>query len=165
MKVLIIHHLEPCWSSGYDNKGTSFEELLDEFNSHLDDHKYDHVILTRFEEPRLEYEIYGDFKHRINSNYVYGYAWDLYCIDPEPEKLEDLIEFEPKADLWLDHSGNLWTNGGHHSEIVSVPEWMIDLRGCDVFISGAFDGECIEDLEIALDSLDIGYTRLENLIV
>lgn len=49
--------------------------------------------------------------------------------------------------------------------MVLIADWMKKLPSKNVFISGAFDGECIEDLEIALDFLDIDYTRIEKLIV
>ena len=34
-----------------------------------------------------------------------------------------------------------------------------------VHLAGAFDGECIEDMEIALGHLDVDFTRLEEFIV
>ena len=54
--------------------------------------------------------------------------------------------------------------GGSHSEAVLIEDWM-QLSGEDVYISGAFDGECIEDLEIALRHCQVKFSRIEDLIV
>ena len=39
----------------------------------------------------------------------------------------------------------------------------VDVHG--VYLAGAFDGECIEDMEIALNALKIKFHRVEDLIV
>jgi hypothetical protein len=47
---------------------------------------------------------------------------------------------------------------------VYIADWMRSLSG-DVYISGAFEGECIEDLEIALSHLRIEFKKVRQLII
>lgn len=148
MKVLIIHHLETMWNTAMRlNFGTSFEREAEKVREHLEENDYDKVILTRFEEPELEYEHYetgvADY---ISDVYDYAYGW---------ERDEDNGE-----------EGRDWTEGGNHSPIVKLEPWMHELkqRGATVDLCGAFDGECIEDMEIALTAVGIPFTRLEHLI-
>lgn len=144
MKVLIIHHLESTWEYGYQKQGTSLEELVEKFRRHLARAKYDRVILTRFEDNRLEPEHYP-ISDYIDIVHEYDYGWT-------PEMFRDPSEY---------------CEGGYHSEVVWLADWLKDLKHkrATVCIGGAFDGECIEDLEVALRHLKIPYKRLDNLIV
>lgn len=144
MKTLIIHHLETMWDSGFKKFGTNFETQCMEIAEHLEETSYDRVILTRFEEWELEPEHYP-IAHHINVIHPYGYGWE-----------DEIKESDPH---------NTYVEGGNHSEWVLVDDWMKELRHDEVFICGAFDGECIEDLEIALESLNIEPKRIEELIV
>ena len=58
-----------------------------------------------------------------------------------------------------------FVDGGSHSEIVYVPEWVQDLKGHQVHLTGAFKYECLEDMEIALDSVDANWKYLNHLCV
>lgn len=144
MKILLIHHLEPCWESGYKKIGnTSFEELSERFAEHLDNETYDRVILTRFELPRYPLDDYDPcFASRIDVVEEYGYGWEMGML-PDGE----------------------WCEGGTHSEIVYLPDWVRELKGDTVYLAGAFDGECIEDMEIALREVGANIKRVEELIV
>lgn len=145
MKVLIIHHLETMWESGLLNKGTSFEEQIELIFEHLEQEEYDKVILTRFEDWTLEPE------HYLIANFIsvvhpYAYGWEEDCFEGQEKGVD-------------------WIEGGNHSEAVLLEDWMKDLKGCEVKICGAFDGECIEDLEIALSACEVEYNRIDRLIV
>ena len=148
MKTIIIHHLETMWTWGLKKAGTSFEEVSHNVLLHLLDNEYDRVILTRFEDNRLEDAHYeaglGEFIDIVED---YAYGWEEGSIDGQ--------------------LGTDWTEGGSHSEIVLLTEWMHELKtlGSAVDLCGAFDGECIEDMEIALSSLGIDFNRLNHLIV
>lgn len=142
MRTLIIHHLESIWESSYIKiGGITYEELVWKFREHLESENYDRVILTRFEENTLEPEhcIIEEF---IDEVYDYAYGW------PDDETTQ----------------GDNFCEGGSHSERVLLEEWMKNLKG-EIYISGAFNGECLEDLEIALQHLKIGYTRVSTLII
>lgn len=146
MRTLIIHHLESIWEEGYKKNGTDFETLCFSVVQHIEEVEYDRVILTRFENPQFEdAHHYTGLSQFIDEVQEYGYGWDGDCV-LEDEEDED------------------WVEGGEHSEFVWLAPWMRTLNG-DVDICGAFDFECIEDLEIALRALEIKFNRIEKLIV
>lgn len=141
MKILIIHHLESEWETAYISAtGKTFEELCYEFSDYLEVNYFDKVILTRFEP-----EHYIIHNSEPLTLFTYSYGWDKYDIEANTDRI--------------------WVEGGSHSDFVLIDDWMLDLYGHDVSISGAFDGECIEDLEIALSALQIDYKRIEELII
>lgn len=147
MTTLIIHHLESMWESGYQQFGESFEGLCEKVLLYIQEHEadFDQIILTRFEDNRLEnVHHWTGLADYINQVEDYGYGWTKESIE------------------YLDDDD--WCEGGQHSEIVMVDEWMKSLRG-KVAICGAFDGECIDDLETALDHLEVDYDRIEELII
>lgn len=143
MKTIIIHHVQAMWNSGLEGFGTSFDEVLEKVYEHLSENYYDRVIVTNFEagfDLDDEQIMLSEFCPVVHD---YGYGWEKEMIDPDVQD---------------------WTDGGNHSEIVLIDDWMKELPK-EVDLCGAFDGECIEDMEIALESLDISVNRLENLIV
>jgi hypothetical protein len=145
--VLILHHLEPMWETGYKRAGTSFYRMCEKVIDHLNDHRYKRIILTRFEDSKLDQQHYEAGLANVGMQidvYEYGYGWDAAQIVDYPD---DFIE------------------GGSHSEAVMIADWMRDLPKAGVYLAGAFDGECIEDMEIALRSLKVKFTRIEDLIV
>jgi hypothetical protein len=103
------------------------------------------IILTRFEDHKLDVQHYyaGLGEMRIDV-YEYGYGWDAAQLVMDP--------------------GN-FVEGGYHSEAVMISDWMRDLPKRGVYLAGAFDGECIEDMEIALGAIKVKFTRVEELIV
>lgn len=152
MKVLIIHHLEELWNAGYEKFGnTNFDALKEEFYNFIFENNFDRVILTKFEFSAYpyfesqnfwsEYQFLGEL---ITDCFEYGFGW-------ETESLKE--------------SGAEFCEGGNHSEVVLIENWMKQLKNDEVFISGAFDNECIEDLEIALNYCGINFSRVEKLII
>lgn len=160
MKTLIIHHLQPMWENGYKMFNTSFDEMLENVYNHINEVGYDKIIITNFEAGMdLEDEQYplNDFYNEL-QDYMYG--WELNgqgFTDEEVEAIED-------GQVVTDEYGTKWGQGGNHSEIVMVSDWMEDLDG-EVFLCGAFDGECIEDMELALGHANVEFNRVESLIV
>lgn len=144
--VLIIHHLEPMWESGYRRFGTSFDELQEKVVEFLSENPFGRVILTRFEDWRASCEdgYCWQLLNLINEVQSYAYGWEANCLEEFPDR---------------------FCKGGNHSEAVLIDDWIVALRGCNVTICGAFDGECIEDLEIALRHVGIDFKREESLIV
>lgn len=146
MRILIIHHLEPIWESGYKRFGTSFEEQAEKVVEHLQENTYDLVNLIRFEENKLSEEHYeAGLNKYVDNVFDYAYGWEAGSIDGK--------------------EGVDWAIGGIHSEIVLLEDWMRHLKGHEVDLCGAFDGECVEDIEIALEAVGVEYRRLEHLIV
>lgn len=179
MKTLIIHHLEDCWEQGYKNRGTSFSELCEKFGKYLTQNEFDKVILTRwenheahaedyiYESDELEdfdgeqYPVQRSLTEFIHNVHTYCYGWDFDMIKNEDDEIPEKNE---NGEYTTEH-GETYCEGGSHSQIVLVDDWMKQLPKENVFISGAFDGECVEDLEIALTHLNIDYTRVSSLIV
>lgn len=133
--------------------GMDFEQLVEKFMQYLCQNSFDKVILTQFETPSYHNPLqdygYAPIRCFIDEVHEYGYGWDRQIIDD-----------------MLDHNPNLnYCEGGTHSEYVIIDDWMKDLKGEEVFISGAFNGECIEDLEIALNGAEVEFSRIEELII
>lgn len=147
MRILIIHHLEKMWDQEYRKFNTTFEEQVELVLQHLEENEYDRVILTRFENHELGEE-HCQLAHLIDVVHVYGYGWD--------HEMMDQGSFS---------SDQKWTDGGNHSEIVLIDKWMEQLQGHEVSLCGAFDGECIEDMEIALEGANVQFNRINELIV
>ena len=72
---------------------------------------------------------------KIDTEKPYAYGWDS-------EIVEDIEDYEEANEMFVE--------GGQHSEYVLIEDWMHELKGNDVQLCGCFDGECIEDMEIAL---------------
>jgi hypothetical protein len=158
MKVLIVHHLQPMWDAGLHRFGTSFEEMKERLLIHLDENTYDKVIFPMFEHyERMDYHegIWG-----INATFVnYDYGW---CPEDYEEAEENEDGYELFEDQYIPVSGSSYCERWAlvNSE---VREWMPKPED-DVSICGAFDGECLADLESVLDYCNIPYTRLNELI-
>jgi len=148
MKTIIIHHLQEMWDVGLKKLGTSFDEMMENVVQHLREVKYDYVIVTNFEAGfNLDEEQYqlSEFNTTVHD---YMYGW-------EREEVEGWGEREEGVDF---------VEGGSHSEVVLVYQWMRELSG-EIHLCGAFDGECIEDMEIALLGAGKEFKRIEELIV
>lgn len=160
MKTLIIHHLQPMWNQGLIGFGTSFDEELMKVLDHLDSEYYDKVIVTNFEgTTELEEEQLPILDYTYPQVEDYGYGWDYDSVDFTERQIQSI----EAGGLVVCEYGNHWVQGGNHSTIVYVPEWMMELQG-EVYICGAFDGECIEDLEIALTGAGKEFNRINELI-
>lgn len=144
MKTLIIHHLEPMWENGYNKFGTTCFDLCTGLTEFLEKNCFDQIILTQFEDwnPQPIHHETGlsDF---ITKYEEYSYGWERDCFRHENEFCE----------------------GGTHSEVVWLPDWLKGLRNHSVSLCGAFDGECIEDMEIALSHCVGNFSRIEEFIL
>lgn len=146
MRILILHHVETCWADTmFRHFGVDFDDYLQKVQNHLDDTCYDKVILNRFEGVELEPEHWflASENYQVNE---YAYGWEVDMFDADREG----VDFCP---------------GGDHSQVVQLDDWMRWLKDHEVHVAGAFDGECIEDLEIALNYLEVEFNRVEHLIV
>jgi hypothetical protein len=147
MKILICHHVEQCWEYGLKGFGVNLYDLYQKIVDHIDAIGYDKVILTRFEIGREQFDdshYDSGFAEWVDRVYEYAYGWPAECLTDDPSR------FVP---------------GGNHSEAVMIDDWIRDLSKHDVDLCGAFDGECIEDMEIALEACNVKFKRLNELIV
>lgn len=148
MRTIIIHHLQMMWETSLLKTGTSFEEMIIKVYEHLQEQQYDRVIVTNFEananlDP--DQELLKEFDPEV---YDYMYGWQREEIEEQGDRVE----------------GTDFCEGGMHSEIVMIDEWMRELEG-KIYLCGAFDGECIEDMEIALHGAGKEFKRINELIV
>ena len=148
MKVLIAHHVEEMWRKSLMKiGGKCLDEFIESIYAHCVENDIDRLIITRFEDFEM-----GD-EHFLFQNapfqttvHPYGYGWDQ----------ETVLDYEDE---------DAFTEGGNHSEYVLIEGWMYELNRDEVFLCGCFDGECIEDMEIALTHCEIPFKRIEDLIV
>lgn len=146
MKVLLIHHLEPCWSDALNRlTGRGFRDWAERLAEALDGHTFDRIILTQFEDNKpSEGHIETGLAQFVNTWHEYAYGWEKDC-----------QKFFPGE----------YVEGGNHSESVWTPDWLKALKGASVTLCGAFDGECIEDMEIALRACNVKFKRWNDFIV
>lgn len=165
MNVLLLQHFESYWEGPLrDLHNTSFEECMNnvlDFVASRDD--IDKIIITLFEDYELNHEYEKlqrlcDKKDIEIEAHTYGYAWYK---DPDPEETA-----YPESTRNID-----WCPGtrDHHGEedVIEITEWQKELKSldCKVFLGGAFEHECLKDMEAALDTLEVNYERVEGLIV
>lgn len=148
-KVLLIHHLETAWCHGFKLHGTTFEDECERVISYLKKNSdlYHEIILVRCDDSIFEsahFEV-GLHEH-IDRVEEYAYGWSRKCQIPSLKGIE-------------------WDDGCDHSEVVMLPQWLKDLKDCDVRVCGAFRRECIETLCTALKRLKIRHYKLHSLIV
>lgn len=161
MKILVLQHFEEYWSEGLSKFGTNFEEVnskvIDFIISNQD---LDKIVITRFE--------------------TYGPSDEHYQLIELCNKLSIQIEFQEYAYAWertekgqypKKDEGKTWCQGtrDHHgiNDVIEITEWMHDIKRIsnEVFLGGAFYGECIADIQAAFESIEINYQNIEGLIV
>lgn len=142
----------------------TFEKLCKKTAKHIRKNGYDKVILTQFEYTRLsEHYEYSPLIGKVTDQHEYGYGWELESFDFE--NIDSAQEKIDSGEIVEDNHGQKIVQGGNHSNVVLVDDWIESLRGHDVYLCGAFDGECIEDMEIALSAVNVNYKRVSKLII
>lgn len=146
--VLIIHHLESQWAGQMIQRGVDIDQFCENVYQYLCEKQPSKCILTRMEDVKLEPIHVG---HRldewISDIEEYGYGWD-----------------EGQVSSHNGYDPDEFVEGGQHSELVWVPDWIKELPN-EVHLCGCFDGECIEDMTIALQAAGKNIIRVESLII
>lgn len=161
MNIMILHHFSDYWEHSLNNLGTSYETELEKVIDYLEHEDIHKVILPLCERDQLEF-CHNELLEVCNEKgidlevYDYFYGW--------------LKEHDNNGENYTEENENItWCQGTrpHHTDndVVEIADWMHELQDNNIIISGAFDGECVADLEAALDALDINYKREEGLIV
>lgn len=144
MKILIAHHVETMWADSLRRiANIDFQSFVERIYEYYQKYGVDKLILTRFEDSRLEPEHYL-FEELNYEVHEYAYGWD--------------------QEIVLNDEHGEYTDGGNHSEYVRIENWMYELKGHEVCLAGCFDGECIEDMEIALSHCKVPFKRIDELI-
>lgn len=164
--ILLLHHFETMWSDGFKMYGTSFEKCMANVIDYLvfSGNHIDELIVTRFEDHEWEPE-HGPLLSvceslGINvSLEVYGYGFRR-CLD-EDESAHDTY---PDDDF-----GVKWCFGDrdHHEDedILEIDGWHHELKGSHVILGGAFEGECLNDIEKVLSTLKLDVEKFDGLCV
>lgn len=171
MKVLFCHHLEPIWNEGMKRYGTNIYRMCEKVTCHILENDYDAVIITQFEFNRTDmahdcyFPIFAAIEEKGISiewhDYAYGWELDSFNfedVDAAREKLKN-------GEVIQDEYGTKLAQGGTHSEVVLLEDWIENLKSHEVFLCGAFDGECIEDIQLTFEACGVDYKRLSSLII
>lgn len=166
MKILLAHHLEPIWNDGLKRFGMNIYILCERIAEYLSEGDFDKIIISQFElarNPQSE-ECYFPILQVIEDSGIkiewqeYSYGWTLESFNlPEDALNEDGFA--------IDEYGRKIVEGGSHSEVLPLEKWIADLFGHEVYLCGAFDGECLEDISLAMRACGVEFSRVENLIV
>ncbi len=149
-RILVLHHIEPTWESGIRAKGVYPDEYLDRVIRfvRLNRRRYERIILTTLEGD----DGYPELRTLVDEVQDWSYAWED---TPEASaeytglKLEDFIEVDtPHRVAYIYPYIKDWKDAGY-----------------TVTLAGAFEGECLTDMELTLRHLQIPVSRAESLIV
>jgi len=158
-KILILHHFEPYWDKSSKEFNTSFEEEMSkilDFVYYVD--SISNIIITRFEESQLDHDYYLLQELCLSKGIKlecrqYGYG---FIRQEESEYIE--------SDL-----NKTWCQGNrdYHGDddVLILEDWHHKLKGEDVLLAGAFEDECLNDMEAILISVDANYKKLDDLSV
>jgi hypothetical protein len=173
MTTLICHHLEPLWEDSLKKFGTSFAECVSKVATFvMEGEEIERIIITQFEFDRTSqaHEDYLELFSAIEEKGIslewqeYGYGWELesFTIKDELEIAQEKLDF---LGYYENEYGTRCVKGGNHSAVVLVEDWLQRLVDTQVLLCGAFEGECIEDMEIALSACQVNFEKIPSLIV
>ena len=148
MKTIIIHHVQEMWHHGLKQHGSGITEMVAKVYHHLKVNNYDKVIVTNYDSTGELEEVQKVFRFFYPKVYDYAYGWERSEVHSDSGLIEGIDYCEGKIE----------------SEIVYMPKWLRALKG-EVFLCGAFNTECIDDMECALLGAEINVTRIDELIV
>lgn len=158
MSVLILHHFQHYWEPSLVNCGTSFDECMKNACWFIIQNRPDKVIVTLFEQNEADghhsdlIDLCEAFNIEIEFiNYDYGWYYD------EEHHTQETFGTE-----WC------WGTRDHHTEgedIVLIEQWMHDLDDEEIWVGGAFVGECLCDLETALSTINKDPVLIDELCV
>ena len=154
MNILLAHHLEPIWEQGLKRFGTNLESLCQSIAEYIENNNIHKIIITQFERDKYSqvHEAYYSLFELLDSYGIelewkeYGYGWNRECFNSEDEGIH-------------------FCEGGNHSEVVLIEDWIRNLKNHTVLLCGAFVGECLEDIQIAMEICNVPYKNLKELQV
>lgn len=156
MNCLILHHYDPTFESGLESYGSSLIELVLRASVFILTRKIqgapiNKVIITQMElDHKSHFQLAPilDAVKICNSEisfYEMGFGWTRGDAENDPN--------------------TPYINGGLHSDVIPVYDWMLGLVSANIFLGGIFDGACLDDMETVLSELNIGYERINDLII
>ena len=166
MAVLVIHHFEEMWTEGLRKFGTNIDAELIKIMDFLDNNKndLDEVIMSFFEDDDVEPQ-----QARIEEfcraegiqfrRFEYGYGWtkDQYSFEPE------LVSENNRGVTWCDATRPYYDKDDEH--ILEIDPWHHALKGKNVHLAGAFEGECLDDMHTVLKTVGADVSFVKGLCV
>ena len=157
MKVLWLHHFEDYWNHSLKEFDTNFEKELLKIMNYLEYSDIDKVLVTRFMENK-EGDCHLPLINFCNSKNIriefkeYGYGFR-----------NDNNEYKTKD------YGKEWIYGNRqeHTEkdVLPIEEFQKELKNHEVYLGGAFENECLNDVESIMKHLEINYIKINELCV
>lgn len=154
--TLILHHFESHWNHGLSKFGLSIENMSDQIIDFLSNKRPDinNIIITRFEgiDFELEHAKIQQFAEDKNieiriEEYAYSYYRESF-----PNSDYDLII--PTRD------------NSDPDNVLPVMDWQKELKEHkSVILAGAFEGECVRDMEDILLYTRGDFEKIDELVV
>ena len=169
MAILLAHHLEELWDESLKKYDTSFDEQVEKLSDFIKHSgvEIDKIIVTSFENfewddgHMLLLETAGNLNIPIElQTYAYGMMRSLndeHSMEKYPDDKENIT--------WCYGERDHHTREGEEQDVLDIDDWMIGLKGSDVILTGAFEDECLRDMEVILDNQGINYHKVEELCV
>lgn len=157
MKILWLHHFEDYWNHSLKEFDTNFEKELLKVMNYLENKDIGKVLVTRFlenEESECHYPLirFCNAKNIRIEFKEYGYGFKN---NNEEYKKEDY------GTEWI------YGNRADHDEtdVLPIEEFQRELKNYEVYLGGAFENECLNDVETIMKHLNIDYTKIQELCV
>jgi hypothetical protein len=93
---------------------------------------------------------------------VYGYAMTRILDDETSMR----IYSEDKENItWCYGGRDYHDSEGNEQDVLDIEDWIRDLKSNDVILVGAFEGECLNDMETIFNNQKISYHKVDELCV
>lgn len=141
--ILLLHHYEPEWQESMERMGIHPDEYTQNIIHFLatEGAYIDHVIITRFDEHKLDPIFHGQLLHFM------GQAGVSSEIQTFPYGLEKECFFKDDFKRLIDSSKG-------ENQVICIDDWMLNLGNArHISLAGAFEGECVQDAQDMLNHL------------
>lgn len=148
MKTLIVHHIE----GSFDSHLNIVEWIVDAAK-HFSENSYEKII---YNVSGLEYHTIDDQIARFLRNNCREFIQDEISWGYDEYHFDTESDVEGVDYIRLDYSA---------STIWPIPTWYEGISEKDeVFIAGAFDQECVEELRAFLNKVNIAFSETELVV-
>jgi hypothetical protein len=169
MAILLAHHLEELWDDSLKKYDTSFNEEVEKLSDFIKHSgvEIDKIIVTSFENidwdeghfPLIQTAESLDISIELQT-YAYGMQRvtnDEYSMEQYPDEKENIT--------WCYGEREYHEREGEEQDVLDIDEWIVELKGSEVILVGAFEGECLNDMETILENQEISFHKVDELCV
>ena len=152
--ILIVHHIERSFEPSLSLSCWLIDAIL-----HFSKNKYDTIIYNRsmINPDELDDTLSGTLRQLCTTYYEeeisWGYEWEDDYDEDDPDA------YNPNKDM-IQISCN-------SASAFPIPSWLgeVTLDDVNVSICGCFDRECVEELRMFLEAVDVKFEEVSELIV